>query len=182
MSTAMPPESPRLPDWMPGKINATSPPPSPGGAAAPPCQIQWRIFFAWYDACVGIYMNRAKRRVYVLPLPCCGICFGRGEKWERGTFGNQPARRHWFTGKVYLTAAPPPYAEWRYDAAKCWSRTAVEHPEKFEPNLRALERHERETIRTGGGPMQRKVNHETETNTRGDGRGPSQAGKGTGRN
>ena len=32
-----------------------------------------RLIFAWYDIWVGVFIDRAKRRAYVLPLPCIGI-------------------------------------------------------------------------------------------------------------
>lgn len=32
-----------------------------------------RVFFAWYDLWVGIFVDRPKRRVYLCPLPCCVI-------------------------------------------------------------------------------------------------------------
>jgi len=32
-----------------------------------------RLIFAWYDLWVGVFIDRAKRRAYVLLLPCCGI-------------------------------------------------------------------------------------------------------------
>lgn len=32
-----------------------------------------RPVFAWYDFWIGAYYNRAKRRIYVLPLPCIGF-------------------------------------------------------------------------------------------------------------
>lgn len=28
---------------------------------------------AWYDMWVGMYWDRAKRRLYILPVPCIGI-------------------------------------------------------------------------------------------------------------
>lgn len=35
----------------------------------------WRVspIFAWYDAWVGAFYDRAKRRLYVFPVPCLGI-------------------------------------------------------------------------------------------------------------
>lgn len=32
-----------------------------------------RLIFAWYDLWVGVYIDRAERRVYVLPVPMCGV-------------------------------------------------------------------------------------------------------------
>jgi len=32
-----------------------------------------RPIFAWYDLWVGAFWDQAKRRLYVLPLPCVGI-------------------------------------------------------------------------------------------------------------
>jgi hypothetical protein len=31
-----------------------------------------RPIFAWYDLWVGIYVDRPRRRIYILPLPCVG--------------------------------------------------------------------------------------------------------------
>lgn len=38
--------------------------------------------FAWYDIWVGIFWDRAKRRLYVLPIPMFGVVidFAAGEK------------------------------------------------------------------------------------------------------
>ena len=35
--------------------------------------IRARFLFAWYDFWIGLFWDRAKRRHYVLPIPCCGI-------------------------------------------------------------------------------------------------------------
>ena len=32
-----------------------------------------RFIFAWYDLWVGAFWDRAKRRLYILPVPCCGV-------------------------------------------------------------------------------------------------------------
>lgn len=39
----------------------------------PPC---WRVelVVAWYDCWIGIYVDRKQRRVYILPIPCVGLC------------------------------------------------------------------------------------------------------------
>jgi hypothetical protein len=29
--------------------------------------------FAWYDLWIGVFWDAAKRRLYILPLPCVGI-------------------------------------------------------------------------------------------------------------
>lgn len=32
-----------------------------------------RPIFAWYDLWIGLFIDRAKRRVYVFPIPCFGL-------------------------------------------------------------------------------------------------------------
>jgi hypothetical protein len=35
--------------------------------------VRIKPIFAWYDLWVGVFWDRAKLRLYVLPLPCVGI-------------------------------------------------------------------------------------------------------------
>lgn len=35
--------------------------------------IRIRPLFAWYDMWIGVFIDTAKRRAYVLPLPCIGF-------------------------------------------------------------------------------------------------------------
>jgi hypothetical protein len=32
-----------------------------------------RPVFAWYDLWVGVFIDTAKQRIFVLPLPCLGV-------------------------------------------------------------------------------------------------------------
>lgn len=40
-------------------------------------QPRWQLkpVFAWYDFWVGVYIDRKKRKVYILPIPCVGVVF-----------------------------------------------------------------------------------------------------------
>ncbi len=39
-----------------------------------------RPIIAWYDLWVGVFWDRAKRRLYILPLPCVGVVISFAEK------------------------------------------------------------------------------------------------------
>ena len=41
--------------------------------------VRVRPIFAWYDLWIGLFVDRAKRRVYVFPLPCLGLVI----EWAR---------------------------------------------------------------------------------------------------
>lgn len=36
-----------------------------------------KVYFAWYDMWVGAYWDANTRRLYVCPLPCLVLRFGR---------------------------------------------------------------------------------------------------------
>lgn len=38
-----------------------------------------RLIFAWYDLWIGAFWDQAKRRLYILPIPCIGIMLDFGE-------------------------------------------------------------------------------------------------------
>jgi hypothetical protein len=40
--------------------------------------------FAWYDLWIGVFVDAAKRRIYVFPLPCLGVMIqlGKGSRWQ----------------------------------------------------------------------------------------------------
>lgn len=38
--------------------------------------MKFRFVFAWYDLWIGIFIDRKHRRLYILPVPCCGIVIG----------------------------------------------------------------------------------------------------------
>jgi hypothetical protein len=37
------------------------------------------LVVAWYDLWVGAYWDRARRRLYVLPVPCFGVVLDWGQ-------------------------------------------------------------------------------------------------------
>lgn len=43
-----------------------------------------RPIFAWYDFWIGLYYDQERRRIYVLPVPCCGIVIQLGPLWRSG--------------------------------------------------------------------------------------------------
>lgn len=51
-----------------------------------------KFVFAWYDIWIGAYWDRARKRLYVLPIPCVGLifCFGKDDRNEKYpvTIGN----------------------------------------------------------------------------------------------
>lgn len=39
-----------------------------------------RPIIAWYDLWVGVFWDRTKRRLYILPLPCVGVVISFGDR------------------------------------------------------------------------------------------------------
>lgn len=31
------------------------------------------LFFAWFDLWVGVFIDRKRKRLYILPVPCLGL-------------------------------------------------------------------------------------------------------------
>ncbi len=44
-------------------------------------RVRIRPVVAWYDLWIGVYIDRKKRRLYVLPLPCIGAVIEWGKRW-----------------------------------------------------------------------------------------------------
>jgi len=46
--------------------------------------IRLRPMTAWYDLWVGAFIDLPKKRVYVFPFPCIGVCIEWGhEGWDK---------------------------------------------------------------------------------------------------
>lgn len=52
--------------------------------------------FAWYDLWVGAFWDKAKRKLYVLPLPCLGLVFEMGDCQRCGGVGITFRSGYWF--------------------------------------------------------------------------------------
>ena len=39
-----------------------------------------RVFVAWYDLWIGVYVDKARRRVYICLLPCVVVRIGWGKE------------------------------------------------------------------------------------------------------
>ncbi len=79
-----------------------------------------RPIFAWYDLWIGAFIDRAKRRLYVLPLPCIGIVFELGECTRCDGIGFVMSRGYWF-GLI-------PSSWWPSTCPECGGKKLVQLP------------------------------------------------------
>lgn len=42
-----------------------------------------KLIIAWYDFWIGLFFDRQKKRLYIFPLPCIGVCFD----WDDRFYG-----------------------------------------------------------------------------------------------
>lgn len=87
--------------------------------------INWYFFFAWYDLWVGLYWDKANRRLYFCPLPCCVILFQFGFK------------RGWTTAQVVDLSNDALKREQMLlmgDRIRCWEKAAIS-PKKCDQDL-----------------------------------------------
>lgn len=52
--------------------------------------------FAWYDLWIGAFWDKAKRKLYILPIPCFGILFELGNCPTCDGVGITFRRGFWF--------------------------------------------------------------------------------------
>jgi hypothetical protein len=55
-----------------------------------------KVSFAWYDMWVGVFIDRAKRTVYICPLPCLLITIKR-------PIPTPPLRYHTYREHLYVS-------------------------------------------------------------------------------
>jgi hypothetical protein len=75
---------------------------------------------AWYDLWVGAFWDRAKRKLYILPLPCIGIVFELGQCTRCDGLGFVFTHGYWFglLPSSYLPTTCP----------ECHGKTVVQLP------------------------------------------------------
>jgi hypothetical protein len=53
--------------------------------------VEFSFIFAWYDFWVGWFWDQHKRKLYILPFPCVGICI----QFEPREFRTSEEERAW---------------------------------------------------------------------------------------